>query len=351
MKQAFLLLLTMVIGLTSRSQYADGFVVRISGDTIQGSIKVQEEAKYSSGVVLKFREEEKSFDASSISAFGFTTGDYYRLCVYTDPQTFESKKVFAKILVRGPLKLYTFRQDLLQFFLVQDENDSTHYLSNDLKTNNGEIIEKGTYLSKLNFLSVACRDLQSTVERVNFRENEIVWYIADLNKCKYPSDTTEILYTKARFERTIIGYVAGLPLGERWEFTGQIILRFSTPSISKSTSLNVGLGFWYLNERSEMRFGKEWDHITQYVGIPLTIQQNFGKGAVQPYIYAGVGLAYIREKSVYIDLQGGYKSKFVATVGGGLGVEASVGKRVGIRADWRYELILHYPVIGITYKL
>ncbi len=85
-------------------------------------------------------------------------------------------------------------------------------------------------------------------------------------------------------------------------------------------------------------------------GVPFTLQYNFTRGRVKPYIDAGLSLDYLETKGV---LDYSYRKTHDNGFGIGFiiaaGVEGYVTKRLMIKADWRYELFLHYPTLGVGY--
>src|SRR5205085_10392091 len=84
--------------------------------------------------------------------------------------------------------------------------------------------------------------------------------------------------------------------------------------------------------------------------VPFTVQYNLLPGRVKPYIEVGLSLVRsdVRYRQDYLSYKG-HASKFGLGVVGAIGVEAYVTKRFMIKADWRYELYMHYPVIGVGY--
>jgi len=85
--------------------------------------------------------------------------------------------------------------------------------------------------------------------------------------------------------------------------------------------------------------------------IPFSIQHNFTKGIIQPYLDAGFSLVY-KKATGGIDygnrpIEDRNKTGIGFTAA--IGVDGNITKNLAVKAEWRYELVLHLPTIGIAY--
>ena len=217
-------------------------------------------------------------------------------------------------------------------------------LYDDLKTNTGDLIEKGNYLNQLNFAAVGCPSIQQSIETTRFSEITLTRIVEKINQCQAPGTASTVYYQKPKSETRIYGYAGGLPLGEQYEYTGQVLVRFILPTQSKKTSLNTGI--IYSKTRGE---DPKYDFLeTDVVLIPVTIQHNLTTGIVQPYIYAGLGAVYRRENTD--ESQTGLQRSWGVSPVLGAGVDVYITKRLIARADMRYDIFLHFPTVGIAYR-
>jgi hypothetical protein len=179
-------------------------------------------------------------------------------------------------------------------------------------------------------------------------------FILQLNECVEPG-TAQSYYHKAKTVTEIYIFAGGLPLGKQGQLTFNGSVRFSSPSLSKKTFLCVGLEYSKTVKGSTRRNSYN-DLVKIYTtyevaSIPLTLQYNLTTGRVRPYFYAGLSATYYKELEKGRQLnehgyQGDYGIGFVA----GLGVEVRVLNRLYVKADYRYEMVLQLPAVGICYQ-
>jgi hypothetical protein len=327
-----------------------GNVITSSGDTLRGNIKEDSEGLATRVYFSAGGQGERLMDKSSITGFGFEGGARYSLVQFVDPlEGFEKKQLFARWLVRGYHDFFTFWKQSRKWYVARGSNDSMYLLYDNITLPSGAILDQDNYRNTLSFFAVGCSDLQSKAQVLNYPEASLGSFFSSLNRCKQPSSVNAVFYNELPVSKKIIIYGAGLPMGRNYTYTGQVFLRLVSPDISSQTSLNVGLGYWYLYEREKITNGEKI-HKLQIISIPVTIQYNFTRGVVQPYVYGGVGPAYKNEQTDASFFGVLVEKEIGASFTAGIGIEGYINQHWLIRADLRYELIFHYPVIGIAYR-
>jgi outer membrane protein W len=89
----------------------------------------------------------------------------------------------------------------------------------------------------------------------------------------------------------------------------------------------------------------------QVYSIPVTFQYNFTTGIVQPYFYAGISGAYsTKTANSFTTGIPSSSNQFGVALVIGIGIEARVISKLYFKADWRYEVLMQYPAIGLAYK-
>src|SRR5688572_22302063 len=351
-----MMLLTFSFSLFSQEDFKEGYIVKNNRDTIRGYLKNDFEEKLSKEIIFKTANgTEEIFGPGNIQSFGFNNAGVFRIVNYTDPMDNYNKKThFAKLLFEGTNILFSFIRNETLFFVIKVQEDTTFLLYNDVTSASGQVLDKGNYRGQLFYFGRQCENVRSRAEQTQFNESAVLSYFVALEKCI--GGATTIYYTKTESEMHFYLFTGGISLGDRYEITGQRIVRFILPSQSRKTSLNTG--FVYLrnlsNDSYQDFFGSEvkFNHLTEIFEVPLTIQYNFLEKTLQPYVYGGIGIAYQRETPVpgtssFEGLQG----NFGFTLIGGVGMEVQFSKKVYAKVDWRYDLLAHYPVIGIVYKI
>jgi opacity protein-like surface antigen len=206
------------------------------------------------------------------------------------------------------------------------------------------------------YLSVSCDSLKNEVEDVDYTQAAIAVYVDKLNRCISPSETNAIVYKKDKSYLHLYAYGGGISFSNKYELAGRITARVTIPAINKSMSVNVGL-----NVMTDKKIYTVASHFNGYIktlqteyrtifSVPFTVQYDFLPGNIKPYVEAGLSLVYLDAHITQDYLS--YKvndRKFGLGVIGAVGVEGSITKRLMIKADWRYELFLHYPTIGMGY--
>jgi hypothetical protein len=91
-------------------------------------------------------------------------------------------------------------------------------------------------------------------------------------------------------------------------------------------------------------------NLIEIYSLPVTVHYTLLEKVVQPYVYAGFGARKVDYKDLGEDDMK-ILGKYGLTVIGGLGVEIYPIRNLAIKADWRYELLLQHPTLGILLKL
>ncbi len=343
--------------LIAQSNYKSGYLVKNNKDTVRGFILEAIESDYSK--LVNFKSDSGSsariFLPGDIQSFGVGSGIYKSISfLNTDPEILKRDSCFARKLITGKYDLFVFARGDRQFYLIKNDT-STYFLYNSLLSNNGELITQGNYTNTLNLISIPCEKLASRYDRVGYGEKEMSDFVLALNKCISP-ETAVSYYQKPKSVMQIFLFAGGLPLGKNSQLTLDGSLRVSVPSVNKNTFLNIGLHYsstHVISNRNDYYYGNYTVTSTYNIfSVPLTIQYDFTRGRIRPYVYGGVGLGYLDQKilgTIY-QYQGPLPTqKFGISLIVGGGIEAWIVKGLYIRADYRYELVSQYPSIGIAY--
>lgn len=346
------------IDLFGQDNFKEGYIVKNSSDTVRGLLKDDTEEKLTIEVIFKSSNgTPESYSPQNILSFGFDHGNLFRLVEYIDPSdNYLRKEHFAKLIFDGINDLYSFiRKDVL-FFVGQTDDDTTLLLFNDITTAAGQTIDRGNYQNQLFFIGRTCERMRSKAQNTRYSETALLDYFVLLDKCLSNGTAATVYYVKLETETQLYVFAGGIPLGNKYEIMVQAMAKFTLPSQSRRTSLNTGLVYLrnFNTESYSDYFGsvKEYDQVTEIIEVPLLIQYEFLEKKIRPYVYGGLGLAYKRETpfpgtTTTTGLQGDFGFSLI----GGAGIEGYVSKKVFLKIDWRYDLLVHYPVIGIGCRL
>jgi hypothetical protein len=210
------------------------------------------------------------------------------------------------------------------------------------------------YQNYLNFISVPCESLKNKYTQISYDEKSISDFVLATNNC-ISGGSSRSFYQKQKAVLTPIVFAGGLPIsGQENQITANFTLRVVFPHIDEHTSLNIGVN--YSNTTYMMAYSKSLNSNYQYytkeqiTSIPFTVQYNVTQGRVQPYFYLGFSYAHITKDN----LGSGYwvqpnENYYGFCLVGGLGIEAKIVSGLYIKADWRYELFMQYPAVGVSY--
>ena len=359
----FLLLAS--FALFGQLSYKKGYIISINGDTIQGSIKEDVEEKLARSIDFKDQAGViKTLSVGDIREFGFEGEGNFRQVSYIDPlDSLKRKTHFAKLLLEGTYKLFSFRRkDDLNFIVVN--KDTSYLLYDDVRSEFGDIFEKGNYQSLLFFFSRECPKIASRAANVNFSEESLLSFFVSLEKCSGNTKDAVVHYSKSKAQKNIIVSAGGLAVDKRTEIAVQALGQYVIPSVNRKSSLLAGLVYLRSTHESTTTYTLVKDHSkyeTQVFEIPLMFRYEILQRAVQPYIYGGAGPAFKKDKETTTrtslitddtEATGATESSdFGATVLVGGGINIRIVKDLFINLDYRYDLYSHLPVAGLACKI
>jgi hypothetical protein len=348
----------------SQNNFKPGFIVKNTGDTVNGFIEEGNERKLAETVAFKkdvAQTESQKLTVKDITSFGYYDGNVFVKIAYNGPEENTQGVSFAKYLLKGHYRLYAFLKDEHRYFIIKTPEDSTYLLYDDIYTvASGIVLQTGNFKNVLAFVAGNCDNLRNRVQETGYDETDILDFVKQVNNCVSPSAANEVLYKKPKTETYVYAYAGGLYVGAGYEFTGRIILRSVLPSVDRKTSLNVGINYmdnyktqtfhaFYLGQSSVITAKSKVS--SGILSIPLTLQYYFAKGKVQPYFDGGFCFDRATQTGLLdADLNASPKTitnslTYVAAVG----VDFVFNPNLAIKADWRYEFLTQYPTIGVAY--
>lgn len=354
----FLVLLAPVLCM-SQNNFKPGFIVKANGDTTRGFVEPIETKKINNKVsfALTGIAQPASYTTADLKAFGYDNENTFEKVVYNNPFDSSYNERFVKVLIRGYYTLYTFWNNDIKYFIVKTPENIYHFLSDIDMASSGFVHQQGNYKNELLFLSISCNELKPEIDGLEYTDNTIIKYVSKLNKCVSPATSSNVVYKKEKSKLNVYAYAGGMVLGKGHEFTGKILGRLTVPSVDKNLSLNFGINYMNYQKTSLATlvwsgypYTKEQTANKTIISIPLTIQYYFTNGFIKPYIDAGLSLDYFKRDGEL--LANGHElkeSKFGPAFTAAFGIDGFITSKLSVRADYRYELFLHYPTVGVSY--
>lgn len=341
--------------LPAQQIFDPGYIIRLNSDTVKGFIKADLESDLIS--VVKFKNDEssalKEFGPADLLGYCIGKDIYKSMRFLNTAEDSVTETAFVKQLVKGEYNLYAYRKADRFFYLVQKDT-VLYFLYDEVSRGTGEIVQKGNYYNYLNLIAVPCEKLTNLVGRVGYNDKDMASFISKVDNCETPGIATNY-YQKPKTLLQPMLFAGGLPAPEMNQFTASFILHITLPRIDKKTSINIGVNYSSLIKKTEERsdYYFLYDLLTHYqiFSVPVTFQYNFTTSRVQPYFYAGISPAYTsRSNNTRNYSIPASDHEFGLSVVAGVGVQVRTLSHLFIRADWRYEVVLQYPAVGLAYQ-
>jgi hypothetical protein len=357
------LLLCISIYSSAQNNFAEGYIIKTNGDSLHGYL--QEELRNQLVFQIQFKTDNpnssfQTFTTNDVKAFKYVTGNQYKKITLknTLPDSGYMETVFALELVEGSYNLYSYILKDETYF-VAEGNGAYYFLYNTTYNANGAILIEGNYISRLGVLAAACPNKSFNTEQLSYAEKDISKYIFDLNNCLSPNTASINHYQKPKAISQIVAFAGGMILGKnKDQVTADIAMRLMYPQLSKDLFVILGIHYSHSN-RTQNDIDPNYNHVIylfkdDILCVPLTLQYNFTIGPIHPYVSGGFAAAHLTEKNTTTDYYAIYvapQNRFGISVIGAAGIEGSITNNLSIKAEWRYEFFLQYPIVGIAYSL
>lgn len=362
MKHPFVLAISLsLLSIPSHAQdhSLPGYIVRVSGDTVHGFLKEQGTDESARRISFKGSASDNTYQVytpAEVKAFQYDNGNLFRGITYPDTRKEEgtvTRTCYGKLLVAGEFDLYSFTEDGVLYFVVRKDDDFYMIYDDDIRS---LPYVKGNFRNELNFFAVSCDEAKKEIERADYSMESLVNFFQKLDACVNPNRTVQTYYHKAKGTVGVFAYVGGIPLGQQSQFTAEIRMRVVWPQLDPKVSFNVGYRHATIVTRvvdPSYLVAKIYHQETYQINsLPLTIQYNLLRGAVQPFVYAGLSMLTV---NIITDLTLSGADPYYQRWGiaglVGAGVEVKITHFLKARAEWRYEYMSEFPTAGLALTL
>ena len=336
-----------------------GYIVK-NGDTTRGILRIDRQKILMHRVGFQ-REGQTNFTEyapSDIASFGYDDGFLYRTISFINKSGPGpvAETLFGQVLVAGKYSLYSVDEDGNVYYVVKKDT-ATWFLYNDKLNVSGTEIIRGNYLNQLTFFSAGCDGLNPG--KVRYSEEDLTAFMLQVNQCQAPDIVSSSHFVKSHPEVAYFFYAGGLPGGTDWQATLDFSVRMINPRFDRKASLNIGLRYSatgnmnrphgsILSIFSTLTNGEMTNVPASHrvLSIPVSLQYNFLSGKIQPAVYLGFSAAYLSETPPSI----GNEQTFSVAIVAGVCIEAYITSRFFAKADWRCELLVQNPSIGVGFK-
>lgn len=334
-------------------QYLKVTILFSDGRSTSAMVLNEESKKLNYSVSIQDSSNKKSkqtYSASAIKELDFDNGKIFRQITFAPHGTNDTITVLGRLLVTGKINLFqVYRQGKL--LLVAVKADEIFPMQKDEFSPLDPEIKKHYYNSfLLNALKDAPDPIRVKAARAEFDEKYISRLILEYNKLydlpaeivKRKAEKKSFWLAGAEFKKTKV-YPYGV--------FGFVNYRLYITDLSSSTSFNVGLHYYNYQFKTTYSPALLVTSTRSIASLPVFVQQNLLNKKVRPYLFAGFNFSYIHtkaDKPGYED-QKGFQRNYGGNIIGGAGIEANVLPNLMIKADYRYENVLHGFMGGLAF--
>lgn len=289
----------------AQSDFIEGSVITLNGDTLKGEINLRSNLKNSESCVFKDSKTTTTYLPQDIKSY--TVGDDKYYLSKTVKLNTDSTKLFLEVLVQGEASLYYLKDSGDDLFFIDQQERLT------LLSNKETIIEKedGTKYSKeskqyIGALLYTFRDapkLSSQIKNTAFYYKDLVTITDKYNKFRNPDSenyskaTKNVVYLEAG-----IGYSSGkyniISLDEDLDINSATIgADFVFKPLKAHYIWDVTVGLYAMKYKCDDKVGASSENDDSYhlvnidytaLKVPIKVRYNFPLKKVQPFINAGI---------------------------------------------------------------
>lgn len=201
MKKVFvtIILVFFCYSVNAQSNFKNGYVVTVKGDTIHGSLKWQNDDQSSSRCIFRYESgQTKIYKPDDIAGYRFENGKYY-VSRFVEQKN-KIHRVFAEYLVKGKKSLYYFRDAVGFHYLLSYKKDTL--IEIPFRERNIYINGKGLYAGpplQTGFLKLYFKDEPSlnrdidNIQQLNF--NNLISLTKKYNQLVCGNNCYTVYYT------------------------------------------------------------------------------------------------------------------------------------------------------------
>lgn len=321
----------------------EGFVITIEKDTINGFILDQTDAEM--GYEIQFSREnnginETTYSTKELSGFGFDYGrNFERMSIAENSNS--TKYIFAKRVLGGRIDMLVWRRakgDDPYLFLRNNQSGREVFMTNPPKKKVSKdaepvkVMEKNKHIGLLNYVKSDSLNTVPNEKYFKYNRKQIKKNILADNLNHEQGFPVSEYEEQKKFTHDI---TMGMPVlwADGTSFRAAYFLNKTLPEKSRKLSLTRGVSYryWKLdkepdtsNKYSSQNFQQQYFSL-----IPIGVNFHAKSGAIRPYGYLGLGLAFL--VVTYYDIENykyvGDSNNFTATptLNFGLGAKIKTG--------------------------
>ncbi|MFR9164936.1 MAG: hypothetical protein ACLVKO_01445 [Dysgonomonas sp.] len=271
-----------------KAGFKQGFVVKLSGDTLRGEIDYRGEQDMGRVCVFKSAGKISEYTPDDISSFQIDEGKYYV------SREIKEKKVFLEFLIQGMLNVYFLRDESGAHYYIENQKDGLRELAynESIMTNeNGKsyFYHSDRHIKLLEHYMEDAPDLRKNIEQIKEPSKKNLVEIAE--KYHYEvcgeGEKCTIYKSKSKVAISLEGLAGIVHFSKEYpslknytNFQAGVVARIWLPSSGNNLYFKTGVVFSPVEREIEeyKYYEKKVRHKRQtYVKIPLYLEYLYGK--------------------------------------------------------------------------
>ncbi|MEQ9375522.1 MAG: porin family protein [Imperialibacter sp.] len=279
-----------------------GYIVKVTGDTINGSIKRRSDLNEQVSFRASGSQQYTDLTPNELRSYYFDGGYFYE--TMTIPSL---GKRFALRLFNGEISLFQIEEKL--FVIKNGGEELLELLHEEDKKQDFKLIEDKRYVRTLLFLTSDCPSVKGKIENVSYNASNISKVLAAYQTCIAPNSQKsdkDISKTKLFF-----GVRAGAAINRLTYFVdsknnlyydhrfdskigfliGPFLNMVLTDKLSVQTEIILATKASYLSDVLFVYSGQPWYDETNvavsYIELPISFKYTLPTQNIKPYILAG----------------------------------------------------------------
>lgn len=336
-----------------QDQYLKSSIQYANGRTETVLVLNEETEKLNYAVFVKdssLKSSKKTYTAQEILSIDFENGKKFRQIKFAKHASKDTLTVLGRLLVTGKIELYQAYLNGAEV-LVAIKDGEIYPLQDDEFSSNDLKVKRNFFRS---YLVKALRDAPESIQiktnKIRFDNKAISQLILDYNKI-YDGPSEIVKQKKENKNFWIAGALFKTTKANPYGIWGFVNYRLYITDFSRSTSLNTGLHYYNYQFKTTISPTSVVTNTRSITSIPIFVQQNLLNKKVRPYLFAGVNISYINTKAgstEFVDAKG-FQGNFGFHVLGGAGIEWNVIPNLMLKADYRYENVMHGFMGGMAF--
>lgn len=347
--ETFFLLATFFLSFICNAQlkekFEKGWIVNDKDLKIEGYIRADDLSKLSSDICFKQNLDVKKcqfYSTTELKSFKIGKSNTFELVKFKINNKQQEVELFLNLIIKGNvLSLYKgiFKSET---FYVVSKKGKNYVLQNDKLVSGETEVKRYNFGGILNLITEGLA--QRSNKKIKFNEDYFVETVTEYNVLK-KSKVTD-LRSKEKTENFILPNISVGFEDNGIQYYGQVMYRKYQPKISRSTSLNLGINYFYYKFKSQNR-----DLTQSLLSLPIQIQQNILNKNVRPYIFAGFSFFYSisPDKNNNSIINEGFQKPYGLNPLYGAGIEIDILKGIYLKSEYRVEPYAYPLMFGIGY--